>query len=211
MIPGGDRPDDGGLASAGLPDGRRGDGSLLANLFLSAVITLGGIALFWALFALARRRQAAVPVAETASSEPSASVSFAATRGLVPVAPPPDTPPEEALIPRWRRPSLRAARQLSERDVPMEHIPILFRTPAAPGADRRQVAYRLVRMGTEPDELTGEEVGRLDRGDEVEVLREEAGYCLVRTPLDGVGWIHRTTLRRLDDEPSFELRLETDA
>lgn len=210
LLPGGAGPDDRGLASAGIPDGGGGGDSLLAKLLASAAISLGGIALFWALMTVARRRRDPVPVAETATSEPSTGVSFAETRGMVPVAPPPDTPPEEALIPRWRRPSLRAARGLSERDMPMEHVPILFRTPVPSGADRRQVAYRLVRMGTEPDELAGEEVGRLDRGDEVEVLSEEAGYCLVRTPLDAVGWVHRTTLRQLDDEPSFELHLDTD-
>jgi hypothetical protein len=62
------------------------------------------------------------------------------------------------------------------------------------GGQRRRVGYRLVRMSTEPDELLGAEVGRLDRGDEVEVLREESSYVLVLTPDDTIGWVHRTTL-----------------
>ncbi len=202
----------GGLGSADLlPDGNGGGSSPLELLMASAVISLGGIALFMGLMAIARRRRAAALAAEVGSSGPPVELSFAETRGLIPAAPPPDTPLEEASIPRWRRPSLRAARQLSERDVPIEHVPIVFRDLVGPGVVRRQVAYRLVRMGTEPDEFSGEEVGRLDRGDEVEILREEQGYCLVRTPLEAVGWVHRTTLRQLDDEQTFEMRLETDA
>ncbi len=212
MVPGGSGPDDRGFAASVVPGGGGSDGSLLAKLLLSAVISLGGVLLFWGLMVLARRRQAPVVVIESVGAVAAVPTgpSFAETRGMVAVAPPPDTPLEEALIPRWRRPSLRAARQLSERDAPVEHLPILFQAPAPAEADRRLVAYRLVRLGSEPDEFAGEEVGRLDRGDEVEVLREETGYCLVRTPLDAVGWVHRTTLRRLDDELSYELRLETD-
>ncbi len=203
------------LTAVDLP-GSGGGRSPITLLLLSGLVTLGGIGLFMALMAGTRRREA-LPVAETALPAAQLAVpapagsSWAETRGLAVAAPAADVPPEEALIPRWRRPSLRAARQLSERDVPIEHMPLLFRSAPDADADRRQVVYRLVRMGTEPDEFAGEEVGRLDRGDEVEVLREEAGYCLVRTPLDAVGWVHRTTLRGFDDGPIFELRLETDA
>jgi hypothetical protein len=209
---GGAGPPGGDLdARDGLPRGPSGQ-SPATLLLLIGLITLGGIGLYLVLVGTTRRRDLAVPAAAAVASDmPAPGLSWAETRGLVAVAPTPDVPPEEAAIPRWRRPSLRAARQLSERDIPLEHVPVLFRPDAGSVTDRRQVVYRLVRMGTEPDEFAGEEVGRLDRGDEVEVLREEAGYCLVRTPLGAVGWVHRTTLRRPDDEPSFEIHLDTDA
>jgi hypothetical protein len=106
-----------------------------------------------------------------------------------------DVPLEEAHIPRWRRPSLRAARQMSDRYPAAARAALRFREPTADGEDRRQVAYRLVRVGSEPDEFSGEEVGRIDRGDEVQVLETEGAYCRIQAP-DGItGWIHRTTLQ----------------
>jgi hypothetical protein len=186
----------------------------------STVACLTGLGLFFALVLRPRRRE---PVAETIGQAPSSpapnhpnpgsdgEAPFAQSRGMSQTIVSPDTPPEEIGIPRWRRPSLRAARQLSERDIPVEHLPLLFPAPPRADEDRRSVVYRLVRIGTQPDEFAGDEVGRLDRGDEVEVLAEEAGYCFVRTPLDTIGWVHRTTLRRPDDGPAYELRLQTDA
>jgi hypothetical protein len=112
-----------------------------------------------------------------------------------------EVPFEEAHIPRWRRPSLKAARQMSERYPSTERAPMRFRTPTADGIDRRQVVYRLVRVGSEPDELAGEELGRVDRGDEVEVIDRKGAYCFIQAP-DGVaGWVHRTTLGVLEDAP----------
>jgi hypothetical protein len=99
----------------------------------------------------------------------------------------------EAAIPRWRRQSLREARMRSERDV-MPIVPLQFIAPPTEGIDRRVVAYNLVRMASEPDELLGEEVGRLDRGDEVEVLDRHGVYLLVQAPDGSRGWVHRTTL-----------------
>lgn len=124
-----------------------------------------------------------------------AGATYAETRGLVTTELPPDTPAEEALIPRWRRPSLREARMRSERDGVTYREPLRFREPPAPESDRRIVSYNLVRLASEPDEYLGQELGMLDRGDEVEVLRQEAGFFLVQTPDDAVGWVHRTTLR----------------
>jgi hypothetical protein len=109
-----------------------------------------------------------------------------------------EVPLNEAHIPRWRRPSLKAARQTSERYPTTERVAVRFETPPADGADRRQVVYRLVRVGSQPDEFAGEELGRIDRGDEVEVIDRQGAYLLVQTP-DGVtGWVHRTTLRAPD-------------
>jgi hypothetical protein len=79
-----------------------------------------------------------------------------------------------------------------------------FSMPPAEGVERRLVAYSLVRLSSEPDELRGEELGWLDRGDQVEVVETRGVHWLVRTPDGAVGWIHRTTLESTplgDGEP----------
>ena len=59
------------------------------------------------------------------------------------------------------------------------------------------VAYRLVVVSDRPDDRDAVELGRVDRGDEVELLRRDKGFALVRA-LDGLeGWISACTL----DEP----------
>jgi hypothetical protein len=107
----------------------------------------------------------------------------------------PDVQPDEVGIPRWRRPSLQAARL---RDVRPAYEPVVapirFREDAPSAEDRRIVRYRLVRMSSIPDEIMGDEVGRLDRGDEVDVVRTAGEYVLARTPLGVEGWVHRMTL-----------------
>ncbi len=154
-----------------------GDGTM------SPGVTLGGSVM------------AGAAVATGAAGAGAATASFAETRGLVTTQLPPDTPLEEAMIPRWRRPSLREARARSERDIPAYREPMRFREPPSPDADRRIVSYNLVRLASEPDEYLGQEIGMLDRGDEVEVLRQEASFVLVMTPDEAIGWVHRTTLR----------------
>ncbi|HYM82738.1 MAG TPA: SH3 domain-containing protein, partial [Candidatus Dormibacteraeota bacterium] len=214
VVGGGSRDDGLPIDQTSLP-GSGSNGTSLALLLVSGIVSLSGLALFVTFLATRRRRRfsaavaSAPPIAAPAGA-PSAGASFADTRGAVLAPLPPDTPLDELGIPRWRRPSVRAARQVSERGIPIEHVPVRFREDVGAGVDRRRVTYRLVRVGTEPDEFAGEEVGRVDRGDEVEVLRESGGYCLIRTPDGIVGWIHRTTLSRPDAPPSFEIRLSTD-
>ena len=168
---------------------------------VAGAAALGGLTLTGAFIFLVRRRQKPAATAEVpavaatwAPAFPTGVVTAAVAATRPATVLPPDTPIEEAMIPRWRRPSLHAARQLSVRGAPLEHVPVAFFEPAASGADRRRVQYRLVRLSSEPDELRGEEVGRLDRGDEVSVLETRGGYCLVETPLGAVGWVHRMTL-----------------
>jgi SH3-like domain-containing protein len=48
-------------------------------------------------------------------------------------------------------------------------------------------------MSTRPDELS-QEVARLQRGDELEVLGSQEGYLNVRTPVGEAGWIRRGTV-----------------
>jgi SH3-like domain-containing protein len=57
--------------------------------------------------------------------------------------------------------------------------------------ERRTVAYRLVRVSDGPDDATSNEIDRLDRGDEVEVIAEQEGFVQVRTPSGLEGWVPR--------------------
>ena len=57
------------------------------------------------------------------------------------------------------------------------------------------VGYRRVRISSEPDAVRSVELGRLDRGDEVEILESHEGFLRVRTPDDITGWILRHTDR----------------
>jgi hypothetical protein len=74
--------------------------------------------------------------------------------------------------------------------------PLRFAGPPRGGVDRRVVSYQMVRLSDGPDDLRTAEVGRLDRGDEVEILESADGYVRVRTP-DGLdGWVPGITVLR---------------
>jgi SH3 domain-containing protein len=64
----------------------------------------------------------------------------------------------------------------------------------AEGREFRKIRYRMVRLSDRPDEIQGYELGRLDEGDEVEVLERSGFYVKIRTPFGMEGWVHRTTV-----------------
>ena len=113
----------------------------------------------------------------------------------------------EALMPRWRRPSLIQARKAD---------PIRDSTPAPrltfdqglvgklDGRERRIIRYRLVRLLDSPDELRGAEIGYLDQGDQVQLLEKYGAYWHVLCPDGRQGWVHKMTLGELieDDGPA---------
>jgi hypothetical protein len=101
----------------------------------------------------------------------------------------------EAGLPRWLRPSLRAERQAGERGtLPIHHQPARFDSSPRAGADRRTIGYRLVRVSDGPDDVRSSEIGRVDRGDEVEVIGEHEGFLKVRTPGGLEGWVPRVVI-----------------
>jgi len=117
-------------------------------------------------------------------------------------------------LPRWRRPSLLAARKSDPvrggaiAAAAASHL--TFGSEASPGAlERRLVRYRIVRLLDRPDELLGATVGSLDEGDEVAVLEESGLYRRVMTPDGRTGWIHKMTLGDVV-EPSTEPDEEID-
>jgi uncharacterized protein YgiM (DUF1202 family) len=54
--------------------------------------------------------------------------------------------------------------------------------------------YRLVRLSDGPDDLNSREIGRVDRGDEVEIIGEQGGFLQVRTPSGLEGWVPRVAI-----------------
>lgn len=79
-----------------------------------------------------------------------------------------------------------------------------FSAPPEPGIDRCRVVSRLVPLRTEPDEFSPSYAERLDVGDEVDVLRQEGPYCLVRTPSGLEGWVPGLTLTGTGATPPEE-------
>ena len=69
-----------------------------------------------------------------------------------------------------------------------------FGKPPPKGVERAMVGYRRVRISSEPDAVRSVELGRLDRGDEVEILESHEGFLRIRTPDDITGWILRHTI-----------------
>jgi len=134
------------------------------------------------LFVAALRRRRRVPV--TVVVEALSPLALA----------PGDNPYTEEHIPRWRRPSLQAARTHDERLSVEPAAQLAFREPTANGTERRRVRYRIVRMSDAPDEVRSKEIGQLEMNDEVEVLERYARFVMVRTPLGTEGWLHITTL-----------------
>jgi hypothetical protein len=195
LIPGTDPFGPNGSLSGVLPVEQ---GPSLMVVALGLVAAVGGFGLL--ALVRGRRRRRLEPIVVVESSEAPALVSGAQpalvltpTTATTTVSSA-DVPPEEMAMPRWRRPSLRVARQALHRGQVEPHTPVLFREAPAPDVERRIVRYRIVRVTDAPDELLGTEVGNLGEGDEVEVLERKSMYLRVRTPVGLEGWVHRTTL-----------------
>jgi hypothetical protein len=114
-----------------------------------------------------------------------------------------DVDDTEALLPRWRRPSLLQARKAD---------PIRDNEPAPrltfdeglvgplDGRERKVIRYRVVRLLDSPDELRGQEIGYLDQGDEVQLLEKYGAYWLVLSPDGQQGWLHKMVLGDVYEE-----------
>ena len=181
--------------SAGLP-GFGSDRWLRLAVQGALISTTASTAVAMALFTFRRRRDDAEGEPDGQESDPSTEASPPELSRLI--TPPPSSA-DEAAMPRWRRPSLMAARkQAPGTDLAMLAAERLTfeRTGAEPdaGHERRRIKYRLVRLSDGPDEIDSAEIGRLDEGDEVELLERTGSYWRVRTPTGHEGWVHRMTL-----------------
>ena len=102
----------------------------------------------------------------------------------------------ELNMPRWRRPSLRAARFSDPKrfDV-FDRTPMRFTPDTAPTtAELRVVRYAMVPLLDRPDEVLGLPLTDLRVGDELQVVESTGAYWEVVTPDGERGWVHRTTL-----------------
>ncbi|HEV2006168.1 MAG TPA: hypothetical protein VGQ85_06085 [Candidatus Limnocylindrales bacterium] len=102
----------------------------------------------------------------------------------------------EALMPRWRRPSLLAARhgEPGRREV-AERSAMRFSPDVAPTtAELRIVRYAVVPLLDRPDEVLGLHLIDLIAGDEVQVIETSSAYWEVVCADGERGFVHRTTL-----------------
>ncbi len=174
-----------------------GSDQWLALAMRSAVVATGAAAVVaMALFTFKRRRPEDededpfdVPTRGDAPGEAPASGATRSEPALT----------GEMAMPRWRRPSLNEARKADPGTslAAIEAERLTFArgaTAGAPANERRRIRYRMVRLADSPDEILGQEIGRLDEGDEVELLERSGLYWKVRTPLGEIGWVHKMTL-----------------
>jgi len=102
----------------------------------------------------------------------------------------------ESLMPRWRRPSLLAARhgEPGRREV-AERAVMRFSPDVAPTtAELRVVRYAVVPLLDRPDEVLGLHLMDLIAGDEVQVIDASSAYWEVVCADGERGFVHRTTL-----------------
>jgi hypothetical protein len=99
---------------------------------------------------------------------------------------------EDAPLKKTRRQTKKVAANAALAAAAVERR--TFDAPPKKGISRAKVGYRRVRISSEPDAVRSTELGRLDRGDEVEILESYEGFLQVRTPDDTVGWILRHTI-----------------
>jgi hypothetical protein len=119
----------------------------------------------------------------------------------------------EAGMPRWRRPSVQAARFSDpQKTMGASRPPMRFTPDTAPTtAELRVVRYAMVPLLDRPDEVLGMQIADLMAGDELHVVESSGPYWEVVTPDGERGWVHRTTLgmpaaigRAPIDEPKIE-------
>ena len=123
----------------------------------------------------------------------------------------------EANMPRWRRPSVQAARFADpKRFDQYSRTPMRFTPDTAPTtAELRVVRYAMVPLLDRPDEVLGMQMADLMAGDELQVVESSGAYWEVVTPDGERGWVHRTTLgmpsvigREAEAEPEARIDAE---
>jgi hypothetical protein len=114
---------------------------------------------------------------------------------------------DESGMPRWRRPSLMAARKSDPLRSATVNYKLTFDSGvvgSVEGRERRRIRYRVVRLLDAPDELRSREIGVLDQGDEVALLERSGSFWLVLCPDGGQGWVHKMTLGDVVETPTLE-------
>jgi hypothetical protein len=185
----------GGITGTGF-GGDPGLGGILPILLLPVAAVGGGILI--AAYRRRRRDDEAPANGAAAGAVAAAEVAPALTEsGDAPLADPAieeDLEPidEDAPLKKTRRASKKLAAGTAMAAAAAERR--TFEEPPKKGVSRAKVGYRRVRISSEPDAVRSTELGRLDRGDEVEILESYEGFLQVRTPDNIVGWILRHTI-----------------
>jgi hypothetical protein len=138
-----------------------------------SLTTALGVVLFGAFVLRPRRREHAALEFDSAGSAGGLAASVATASPARPDA------ANGVNLPQW---------------LPAPREPLLFAAAPKRGVERRTIGYRLVRMSAAPDDIRSREVGRLDRGDEVDVIDEHEGFLKVRTPTGLEGWVPRIVI-----------------
>jgi hypothetical protein len=196
--------------AAGLPARDSFPGLLILGATISTVISL-----VVAFLVLGRRRRREDEEDAPLMPAPAVAAAAAAAATPMPLGVDPGTGGTDVDLPRWRRPSLMAARKSDPiRIAPLAASLTFAQVPGAAGAaagvERRLVRYRIVRLLDRPDEIVGATVGSLDEGDEVEVLEKHGMYRRVQAPDGRTGWLHKMTLGDLVEEAEPEPEIEKD-
>ncbi len=182
------------------------------------LITSSGTAVVWAAFVIfGKRRRDGEPPApdEVLAVHAATALGSVSAADLVPEGVqrqlPPGVEPEEADLPRWRRPSLLQARKADPLRMVSTAVSLSFADATvgpgglAEGGERRRIRYRLVRLLDVPDEATGRELAVLDAGDEVEIVEDYGIYRLVLCPDGTRGWLHKMVLGELvGEDPTLD-------
>lgn len=151
-----------------------------------------------------RGRPTVVAAAATAAADPDVDPDPV----VASMAPDQEIDPE-SLMPRWRRPSLLAARRADPLRVARTDRPALrFAAHSDAGGERRVVRYAVVALLDRPDEVLGRQLEDLMAGDEIEVLESGGAFWRVMCPNGRIGWVHRTTLGPGADAATFGRRVE---
>jgi hypothetical protein len=127
-----------------------------------------------------------VPAADEPELEAMAPAAAAAAATLDP----------ESLMPRWRRPSLLAARHGEPGRRELAERPVMRFSPdvAPTTAELRVVRYAVVPLLDRPDEVLGMHLMDLIAGDEVQVIETSSAYWEIVCADGERGFVHRTTL-----------------
>ena len=185
------------------------DDSLASLVILGASISTVACVVA-AFFILGRRRRRDEDEGQPLVPAPALAVAAVAAPAEYDVDP--GTGGTDVDLPRWRRPSLMAARKSDPIRAGAVAGSMTFANGAAAqtGGERRRVRYRLVRLLDRPDEVAGATVGSLDEGDEVEVLEAKGMYRRVRAPDGRSGWLHKMTLGDVLETSEPEPEIERD-
>jgi hypothetical protein len=193
------------LTAAGLPTRSPFGGFALAPTLMTTSAAVGG-AMALGLFGARRRREDDPPdelmAASSANGVAVAAYDLIANNAAVAAAANAEVMDMEALLPRWRRPSLLQARKADPIRDTGPGARLTFDegfVGALSGRERRVIRYRVVRLLDTPDELRGQEIGYLDQGDEVQLVEKYGAYWLVLAPDGQQGWLHKMVLGEIID------------